>query len=404
MKVWRRLVRIQREFLWGEMGGGTKISWVKWSKVCQPKDKGGLGIRDIRLVNLSLLAKWRWRIIQGEDALWKEVLKEKYGAKIGDLMYVKNVNWPRYVSKWWKDIVTIDERGGASWFNVEVTRRVHNGQNTSFWNTKWRGEMILSFKYPRLFAISNQKDAKVTDMWRDGGSDPDWNFNWRRRLFVWEDELLNNLLLDLHGFEVSLEEDVWCWKLEKGGCFTVSFIYKKLAEASLAKEVWGEAENRVFAQIWKSPTPSKVVALSWKGLLNRVPTTGNLLRRNALPPNASPNCVLCNEAVESANHLFLHCFVTWKIWVKLQSWLEVNVITPSNLFSHWRCWDGQLSNWKELKRGMRLIWHTAIWTIWNCRNNIIFKNGGVEVEEVVEDIKMLSWKWLKIQPCLYYEW
>lgn len=59
VKVWRRLVRIQREFLWGEVGGGRKINWVKWSKVCQPKEKGGLGIRDIRLVNLSLLAKWR---------------------------------------------------------------------------------------------------------------------------------------------------------------------------------------------------------------------------------------------------------------------------------------------------------------------------------------------------------
>lgn len=59
VKVWRRLVRVQREFLWGEVGGGRKINWVKWSKVCQPKEKGGLGIRDIRLANLSLLAKWR---------------------------------------------------------------------------------------------------------------------------------------------------------------------------------------------------------------------------------------------------------------------------------------------------------------------------------------------------------
>jgi len=57
VKVWRRLVRIQMEFLWGRVGGGRKINWVKWSKVCQPKEKGGLGIRDIKLVNLSLLAK-----------------------------------------------------------------------------------------------------------------------------------------------------------------------------------------------------------------------------------------------------------------------------------------------------------------------------------------------------------
>ena len=50
-------MRIQRELLWGGVGGGRKINWVEWSKVSQSKDKDGLGIRDIRLVNLSLLAK-----------------------------------------------------------------------------------------------------------------------------------------------------------------------------------------------------------------------------------------------------------------------------------------------------------------------------------------------------------
>lgn len=82
VKVWRKLIRIQREFLWGGVSGGKKISWVRWSKVCQPKEEGGLGVRDIRVVNLSLLAKWRWRMIQGDNSLWMEVLLEKYGPSI----------------------------------------------------------------------------------------------------------------------------------------------------------------------------------------------------------------------------------------------------------------------------------------------------------------------------------
>lgn len=32
VQVWKRIVRIQREFLWGGVGGGNKISWVKWEK------------------------------------------------------------------------------------------------------------------------------------------------------------------------------------------------------------------------------------------------------------------------------------------------------------------------------------------------------------------------------------
>ncbi|RHN68283.1 hypothetical protein MtrunA17_Chr3g0112231 [Medicago truncatula] len=45
----------------------------------------------------------------------------------------------------------------------------------------------------------------------------------------------------------------------------------------------------------------------------------------------------CNEVEETTNHLFLHCTKTWKVWSKIQIWLDVNCIIPANLFVHWRC-------------------------------------------------------------------
>lgn len=79
VKVWKMMVQIQREFMWGGVGRGRKINWVKWPTVCQSKRKGGLGVKDIRVMNVSLLAKWRWMLLDGENSLWKEVLEEKYG-------------------------------------------------------------------------------------------------------------------------------------------------------------------------------------------------------------------------------------------------------------------------------------------------------------------------------------
>jgi hypothetical protein len=58
-KVWKEVVKIQRSFLWGGVSLKRRICWVKWVDICKPKKEGGLGIRDLRLVNLSLLAKWR---------------------------------------------------------------------------------------------------------------------------------------------------------------------------------------------------------------------------------------------------------------------------------------------------------------------------------------------------------
>jgi hypothetical protein len=73
--VIKKIVRIQREFLWGGIKGGKKISWVKWKDVCLPRGQGGLGVRDVGKVNSSLVIKWRWKILQKDNAVWKECWK-----------------------------------------------------------------------------------------------------------------------------------------------------------------------------------------------------------------------------------------------------------------------------------------------------------------------------------------
>jgi len=36
-------------------------------------------------MNASLLAKWRWRLLDGNGALWKDVLFARYGVRAGGL-------------------------------------------------------------------------------------------------------------------------------------------------------------------------------------------------------------------------------------------------------------------------------------------------------------------------------
>jgi hypothetical protein len=60
------------------------------------------------------------------------------------------------------------------------------------------------------------------------------------------------------------------------------------------------------------------------------------------------------------------------------------------------------------RKGFCLIWHSVIWSIWKARNNHIFNNVITDPLELVEQAKILSWRWsadrLKITPCIYYEW
>jgi len=145
--VWRKVVKIQHDFLWGGGRGGRKLCWVKWSEVCQPKRNGCLGVRDIRLVNLSLLAKWRWRLLQSGEGLWQEVLIDKYGLRVSNLLSTQDGNWPWFMSRWWKDLVHLEGVEGVSWFNSEIVRNVGMGNATKFWKDPWRGGNPFCVQY-----------------------------------------------------------------------------------------------------------------------------------------------------------------------------------------------------------------------------------------------------------------
>ncbi|KHN39397.1 Putative ribonuclease H protein, partial [Glycine soja] len=53
-KVARRVISLQRNFLWGGDSDHKKIAWVNWNKICLPKEFGGLGIKDIKKFNAAL--------------------------------------------------------------------------------------------------------------------------------------------------------------------------------------------------------------------------------------------------------------------------------------------------------------------------------------------------------------
>ena len=282
-----------------------------------------------------------------------------------------------------------------------------SGEITSFWEVAWRVEQPFRIKCPRLFSLSNQKEATVGEI--GGGEAPERELmlTWRRPLFVWENELLVELMEDLHGFRGGQEEDVWWWKLEENGRFTVKSMYSKVEGLLLEEGPILVEQRRVFSKIWKCWEPSKVMAFSWKLLLNRIPTKVNLSLRQVLIPDIPLDCVMCLGELESANHLFLHCGFAMKVWNSIMRWLGLNFMIPPNLFILWENWEG-VSVVKKMRNGFRSIWHAVVWCIWLVRNDCIFNNKIGEEEALVEDIKVLSWRWhldhSKSQACMYYEW
>jgi hypothetical protein len=98
----KNLDKQRREFYW--QGGATRKKYhlIKWSKICKDKKKGGLGVKDLRKMNISLLCKWWW-LLESGDGLWQEIVKLKYIYNTSVCLVQSRLN----DSPYWKELMRI---------------------------------------------------------------------------------------------------------------------------------------------------------------------------------------------------------------------------------------------------------------------------------------------------------
>ena len=96
------MTRMIRRFWWGQKNGQNKMAWLSWEKMCAPKEKGGLGFRDLKAYNLALLAKQGWRLQNNPHSLVYKVLKARYFPNI-DFLHAKLGTKPSYA---WRSILS----------------------------------------------------------------------------------------------------------------------------------------------------------------------------------------------------------------------------------------------------------------------------------------------------------
>jgi hypothetical protein len=94
-----------------------------------------------------------------------------------------------------------------------------NGLHTSFWCDIWVGEIPLRDLFPRLFSISTQKVVLVAGVRKYINGTSFWDLTWRRRFFVWEHDLYNELLDLINPATLVDNMDSWGWVLEGGAGF-----------------------------------------------------------------------------------------------------------------------------------------------------------------------------------------
>ncbi|XP_016199995.1 uncharacterized protein LOC107641003 [Arachis ipaensis] len=116
------------KFYWGSKGGKRKMHRIKWDKLCQSKQHGGLGFRDMEAFNMALLAKQGWRLMKNPESLAARTLSSRYYNRkdflSSDMGFFPSFTWR---SIWQAKGVL--EKGGC-W-------RIENGETMKIWKDPW---------------------------------------------------------------------------------------------------------------------------------------------------------------------------------------------------------------------------------------------------------------------------
>ncbi|KAJ9702452.1 hypothetical protein PVL29_004269 [Vitis rotundifolia] len=375
--VARRLEKVQRDFLWGGGNMEGKIHLVNWEVVCTDKDKGGLGLRKLAMLNKALLGKWIWRYACDKDNLWKQVIKVKYGQE--DFGWrPEKANGAVGVGVWkeiWKE---------SDWCWNNMTFRVGKGNTIRFWTDVWCSESALSQCFPHLFGMTVQRNSTVKEMWDQNSGQGNWNLNFLRDFNDWELELVGDFLHILRGHKPSLEEDSVLWRKGKRGQFRVKEAYSLLARSD---DIGFPSRS-----IWVARVPTKVAFFAWEATWGKVLTLDRLQRRGLQLPN---RCFLCGCEEESVNHILIHCTVVRALWDIVFGLVDVKWVFPESVKEVLASWRGSFVGKKRKK-----IWDAIplciFWTVWKERNRLAFRGGVLNVQKLKNFFVCNLWSWAKL--------
>ncbi|GKE05388.1 RNA-directed DNA polymerase, eukaryota, reverse transcriptase zinc-binding domain protein [Tanacetum coccineum] len=330
------LESIRSHFFNGHDLNSKKSSWVKWSNVLTPKEKGGLGVSSLYALNRSLMLKWVWRFISQKPSLWSNVIK----AIHGDDGSLEKGNGGGYRSSWISIIqeLKILQDKGINMFEF-MRLNLGNGEGTRFWKDKWFDGGTMKVLFPRLYALEMDKMMTVSVKMNANGLDQ----SFRRKPRSGVEESQYNAMVDIsQNIQLKPCDDRYVWSLNNSGEFSV---------ASLRKVIDDNRFHKVNSSTrWVNLVPIKVNVIAWKVMSNALPTRFNISSRGM--DIDTMECPICKEGSETSSHLFFQCRVVRQLTRKISTWWNVDH-EDVNSYEEWRRWLVSLripSKTKDVKR------------------------------------------------------
>jgi hypothetical protein len=346
-------------YLWNNDNDSHKYHLANWQLVSMRKEFGGLGIPNLRDLNICLLGSWLKRYCSDNDKIWKQLIDFKYRTASPNFLMCNDVG----ASNFWKGVMWAAQvaRMGFRW-------KVGRGDKVRFWEDQWIGSSSLAIQYSELYCIVNEQNRTIAELWDGRNLKCTFRRTFDIRLFnLWEE-----VLSIAASLELSNDDDEPVWQYNSSGVYSSQSLYRVINFRGVSP---------VFVPaVWKLRVPPRIHFFLWLLSNDKLLTRNNLEKRRKVE---DVTCLFCNES-ESIAHLFFECVVAKQAWLMLAEVIGFNVgLDYETMATCWLC---------NTKYGVVNMLSAALcWGIWKLRNSLCFQGMSLQ---------SLKHLWMLVLPML----
>uniref|UniRef100_A0A8R7UVC7 Reverse transcriptase zinc-binding domain-containing protein n=1 Tax=Triticum urartu TaxID=4572 RepID=A0A8R7UVC7_TRIUA len=363
-----KLTAIIRNFWWTgirENNSNKSLCIRAWKDICNYKQEGGLGIRNLQAINEGLLLAAAWRLAKDPSSHLHLVLKSKYFHDASIWTAISTT--PK--SAFWSSILKMLPKLKDHSF-YQLTQG-----NISLWSTPWcslwasvHDNLIIQpsgYIYPSL----------VKDLWIPGQK-------------VWNNDLINSLFQQpLASVIVQTDiihqdcPDILCWDLTPNGTCSSKSTYKLCLQdihvnpRNTPSQVSLQMKN-LLKLIWKQKLMiPRVQTFAWRLLRKALPTG---LKVGRFSVHISQYCCRCGQQ-EDEVHMFFFCDFARAAWFSHPWFIRTDALVQ--IYTNIHSIILALLNMNHPHASVVNILN-FMWCLWKARNDYLFNRKKATPHQV----------------------
>lgn len=217
---------------------------------------------------------------------------------------------------------------------------------------------------------------------------------------LWYDNLLSALFQhsDFNIIKIMKPRICWpdsfCWAATKNGIYSMKSGYELMFrlknKVRIDEEEASPSRNLVLQACWKAPTAPKIQVFLWKTLKGALAVSDRLRSRGI---KVSDGCMLCEEEIETINHILFLCPYARQVWAL------ANIASPIYGFGNSEFQNlHYLLNLKTFQpnneeSAPKATFTWILWQLWKNRNARLFTNNYMEPMNLVQKALDAAMEW-----------